>query len=183
MAKLLRMLLTCFLVSVALSVNEDSSGELVDGLNVDGMSSTFARSEEIHQESMAAISKSLSLEKAVEVVRNSSMMTPALAQVADMALAASSRKQPKGYAGVEGAKKMLNDMIYEAMLKYDEEIAKCTSYYAAQCAAMEVCRGQIAAANYIAANSRALILDASLYQQEPLLQFVALRPRGQSTLC
>merc|ERR1719379_609136 len=45
-------------------------------------------------------------------------------------------------------------------MKYDEEIAKCTEYYSKQCAAMEVCRGQIAASNYIAANSRALILDS-----------------------
>merc|ERR1712224_351883 len=51
-------------------------------------------------------------------------------------------------------------MIFEAMSKYDAEIAKCTEYYSEQCAAMEVCRGQIAAANYVAANSRALILDA-----------------------
>merc|ERR1719221_1651042 len=70
------------------------------------------------------------------------------------------RRAPVGYSGVDGAKKLLNDMIFEAMLKYDEEIAKCTDYYSKQCAAMEVCRGQIAGANYVAANSRALILDA-----------------------
>merc|ERR1719197_992618 len=70
------------------------------------------------------------------------------------------RKQPTGYSGVDGARKMLNDMIFEALTKYDQEIAKCTDYYSRQCAAMEVCRGQIAASNYIAANSRALILDA-----------------------
>merc|ERR1719353_2215190 len=46
------------------------------------------------------------------------------------------------------------------MAKYDSEIAKCTEYYATQCTAMEACRSQIAASNYIAANSRALILDA-----------------------
>jgi len=51
-------------------------------------------------------------------------------------------------------------MIYEAMTKYDAEIAKCTDYYAKQCALMEVARGQISAANFVAANSRALILDA-----------------------
>merc|ERR1719162_2669901 len=45
-------------------------------------------------------------------------------------------------------------------MKYDAEIAKCTEYYSKQCAAMEVCRGQISASNYIAANSRALILDS-----------------------
>jgi hypothetical protein len=46
------------------------------------------------------------------------------------------------------------------MLKYDAGIAKCTDYYAKQCALMEVARGQISAANFVAANSRALILDA-----------------------
>merc|ERR1740138_1380836 len=51
-------------------------------------------------------------------------------------------------------------MIFESMTKYDAEIAKCTEYYSKQCAAMEVCRGQISASNYIAANSRALILDS-----------------------
>merc|ERR1719253_750770 len=70
------------------------------------------------------------------------------------------RKQPKGYSGIDGARKLLNDMIYESMSKYDAEIAKCTDYYSRQCAAMEACRGQIAASNYIAANSRMLILDS-----------------------
>merc|ERR1719478_1635908 len=51
-------------------------------------------------------------------------------------------------------------MIYESMSKYDAEIAKCTEYYSTQCAAMEACRGQISASNYIAANSRSLILDS-----------------------
>merc|ERR1719238_844208 len=49
-------------------------------------------------------------------------------------------------------------MIFEAMSKYDAEIMKCTDYYSKQCAALESARGQIAAANYIAANSRKLIL-------------------------
>merc|ERR1719456_1983903 len=69
-------------------------------------------------------------------------------------------RQPKGYSGIDGARKMLNDMIFESMSKYDQEIAKCTGYYADQCAQMEVCRGKISAANFVAANSRALILDA-----------------------
>ena len=68
--------------------------------------------------------------------------------------------QPEGYAGIDGARKMLNDMIYKAMEKYDAEIAKCTEYYSEQCAAMEACRGQISQSNYVAANSRKLILDA-----------------------
>ena len=46
------------------------------------------------------------------------------------------------------------------MSEYDAEISKCTDYYTRQCAAMKACRGQIAASNYVAANSRALILDS-----------------------
>ena len=64
----------------------------------------------------------------------------------------------KGYSGVDGARKLLNDMIEESMEKYDKEIATCTAYYSSQCAAMEGCRGQIAASNYIAANSRSFIM-------------------------
>merc|ERR1719434_265019 len=111
---------------------------------------------------MHAISNSMSLPKAVDVLEKSSVSTPALVQAANLALGkqTSLRKQPKGYAGIDGARKLLNDMIYESMSKYDAEIAKCTEYYSKQCAAMEACRGQISASNFIAANSRALILDA-----------------------
>jgi hypothetical protein len=139
-----------------------SDGTLLDAMSVENMAMAFSRSEKVHQQSMASISRSLSLEKSVEVLNKSSKLTPALAQVTTMVLGgrAQLRKQPKGYSGVDGARKLLNDMIFEAMSKYDEEIAKCTDYYSKQCAAMEVCRGQIAGANYIAANSRALILDA-----------------------
>ena len=99
---------------------------------------------------------------AVQVIGKSSLATPELMQVANIALGKQSslRKQPKGYAGLDGARKLLNDMIFESMTKYDAEIAKCTEYYSKQCAAMEACRGSISAANYIAANSRALILDS-----------------------
>merc|ERR1719439_51050 len=69
-------------------------------------------------------------------------------------------RQPKGYSGIDGARALLNDMIYESLSKYDAEIAKCTDFYSKQCALMEIARGAIAAANFVAANSRALILDA-----------------------
>merc|ERR1719311_184495 len=65
-----------------------------------------------------------------------------------------------GFGGLNGARLLLNDMIFEVMVKYDQEIAKCTAYYAQQCALMEVARGQISAANYVAATARALILDS-----------------------
>merc|ERR1719482_1853146 len=69
------------------------------------------------------------------------------------------KKQP-GYSGIDGARKLLNDMIFESLSKYDAEIAKCTDFYSKQCALMEIARGAIAAANFVAANSRMLILDA-----------------------
>merc|ERR1719426_656160 len=104
----------------------------------------------------------MSSEKAWHVLEKNNLTTPALVEVAGGMFGKQTklRKQPKGYAGLEGARKLLNDMIFESMSKYDAEIAKCTEYYATQCAAMEGCRGQIAASNFIAANSRSLILDA-----------------------
>merc|ERR1719223_1982892 len=105
----------------------------------------------------------MSLTSAVQTLEKSNLSTPELMQVVDVAMGKGTknlRKQPKGYSGLDGARKLLNDMIYESMSKYDAEIAKCTDYYTRQCAAMEACRGQIAASNYVAANSRALILDS-----------------------
>jgi len=126
------------------------------------MEEVFIRSEEAHAQSMASITSSMSTTKAMQVLEKSTLATPDLMQVANMALGKQQnlRKQPKGYSGIDGARNLLNDMIYESLSKYDSEIAKCTEYYSKQCAAMEVCRGQISASNYIAANSRAVILDS-----------------------
>merc|ERR1719281_434599 len=112
---------------------------------------------------MDSILSQMSTENALQTLEKHNLSTPELMQVANMAMGKANknlRKQPKGYAGIDGARKLLNDMIYESMSKYDAEVAKCTDYYSRQCAAMEACRGQIAASNYIAANSRALILDS-----------------------
>jgi len=152
---------TAILVAVLISSGSSvfTDDDLV--LNVQAMETVFARSDKVHAEHMAAITSTMSVSNAVEVLQKHGLNTPALAQVTDMAVAgASNLRQPKGYSGLDGARKLLNDMIFESMTKYDAEIAKCTEYYSKQCAAMEVCRGQISAANYVAANSRALILDA-----------------------
>merc|ERR1719247_2978681 len=113
---------------------------------------------------MASIMKGMTVTNAVNVLEKHNLYTPALAQVTGIALKGKGnthlRKQPVGYSGIDGARQLLNDMIFESMSKYDAEIAKCTEYYSKQCAAMEACRGQIAASNYIAANSRSLILDS-----------------------
>ena len=115
---------------------------------------------------MAAIMQSMSSQKAWHVLEKNNLTTAALIEVTkglrtnNLRKATPQKEDPKkGYSGVDGARKLLNDMIEESMQKYDKEIAECTSYYSSQCAAMEGCRGQIAASNYIAANSRSLIMS------------------------
>merc|ERR1740127_163983 len=102
--------------------------------------------------------------KALEVLDKSTLTNPKLKQITGLLSNRQNLRKAlqghNGFGGLNGARLLLNDMIHEVMVKYDAEIAKCTSYYASQCALMEVARGQISAANYVAATSRALILDA-----------------------
>jgi len=67
------------------------------------MEQVVSRSEEQHQKSMDAISSTMSMSKAVEVLQKSTLSTPALVQATDIALAGNAqlRKQPKGYAGLD----------------------------------------------------------------------------------
>jgi len=148
---------------VALMMFGTASSSDVEAVSVIGMSNQamekiFARSEQTHQQSMAAIARGMTYPKAMTILRKNNLSSPALLQM--LGGKSNLRKQPKGYSGIDGARKLLNDMIFESMSKYDAEIAKCTEFYANQCAAMEACRGKIAAANYVASNSRALILDS-----------------------
>jgi len=154
------MKLLALLACAALASSEVGQLDLMS--NAQAMEQVFYRSEETHTQSMTAILSGMSPTKAMQVLEHSKLSSPELLQAANMALGNKNalRKQPKGYSGIDGARKLLNDMIYESMSKYDSEIAKCTDYYSRQCAAMESCRGQIAASNYIAANSRMLILDS-----------------------
>jgi len=127
------------------------------------MERVFARSEQVHSQSLATIMRSMSPRKALQVLEKRNLTSPALVQLTSHLHGKQSnlrKKQPSGYAGIDGARKLLNDMIYESMGKYDSEIARCSEYYSAQCAAMDECRGQISASNYIAANSRSMILDS-----------------------
>merc|ERR1719329_1871768 len=129
------------------------------------MERMFTRSEEAHQQSMDEIAKTLTFSKAMEVIQHSTLPAAASAFTKVTNLLAGSQNlrskaKDDGFGGLDGARRLLNSMIHEAMTKYDAEIAKCTDYYAKQCALMEIARGQISAANFIAANSRNLILDA-----------------------
>merc|ERR1719487_1973062 len=137
-------------------------------LSVEDMRNVFVRSAEAHANSLDKITKSLTLPKAIDLLHagsfsNSSQFEHIASLVAGGQLTKTSalrKKQPTGYSGIDGARKLLNDMIFESLSKYDQEIAKCTDFYSKQCALMEVARGQIAASNFVAANSRMLILDS-----------------------
>merc|ERR1719331_378373 len=106
----------------------------------------------------------MSSDKAWNVLKKNNLTSPALiemtSQSQDKQTNLRKSMQPKGYSGIDGARKMLNDMIWTSMSKYDQEIQRCTGYYASQCSQMELCRGQISQSNEVAANSRKLILDA-----------------------
>jgi len=115
-------LLCATLASNEVLVNDGS-------LNDKDMQQLFFRSEETHAQSMASIMDGMSPSTAVQIIGKSSLATPELMQAANMALGKQSslRKQPKGYSGLDGARKLLNDMIFESMTKYDAEIANVPS--------------------------------------------------------
>merc|ERR1719473_2206220 len=147
-------------------MDDTNSGKLSSMARLAAMEKVFARSQEAHAESIAAIAKTMSSDKAWKVIEKNNLTTPALIEVGVASGLLGKhrknnlRKQPEGYAGLDGARNLLNDMIYESMFKYDEEIMRCMEYYYSQCQGMEHCRGQIAASNFIASQSRTLILDA-----------------------
>ncbi len=57
------------------------------------------------------------------VLEKDYLTTPALVEVASNLRGAQLhlRKQPKGYAGLDGARKSFNEMILESMSKYDDK--------------------------------------------------------------
>jgi len=160
-------MITIIFLIVAVQAADEMSLEASLALSETSLKSleaSFARSDSEHSASMTTIMKGLSTQKAWNVLEKNNLTTPALMQLTEELQGKQSnlRKSTpgKGYSGIGGARKLLNDMIYESMMKYDAEIAKCTEFYASQCAALSVCRGTISQANYVAANSRTLILDS-----------------------
>jgi hypothetical protein len=143
-------------IGSAITIEGSTSGKA----SIEAMEHVFLRSEESRTNSMASIMRTMTPAKAVHILKEHNLETPALMQATKLALTKQSslRQSPTGYSALAGAKKLLNDMIFNASSKYDVEIATCTEFYTQQCAALEVCRGMISAANEICANSRALIL-------------------------
>merc|ERR1719498_836230 len=123
------------------------------------MLGAFSRSDAVHQQSMQEIARTLTLPQAIEKLQNSAYAK----NISSLIVGGKNLRTlnvANGFGGLDGARKLLNDMIFESMSKYDAEIAKCTDYYAKQCALMEICRGQISASNFVAATARQLILDS-----------------------
>jgi len=156
-------LFAAFSAGVTLASGEALS--LSSMTSIRAMEKVFLRSEKAHETSMAAISRQItSTEKAMAVLHKANKTTSALLQVAEVMTKKHDKhlrhKQPKGYSGIDGARKMLNSMIFESNTKYDGEIAKCTDYYSKQCGLMQASRGEISGANFLAAESRMHILDS-----------------------
>jgi len=149
----------------------------------------FERSDEAHSKSMEEISKTMSLTQAVKAVQHISRASSVNEIASFIGVARNLRVQNKdaqdGFGGLDGARMLLNDMIHESAAKYDAEIAKCTDYYSSQCALMETARGQISAANFVAANSRALILDAqaNINRCETLIPETKQELKDHNDLC
>jgi len=161
MAVKIQVVVMAFLASLAYATSAGS--QLTSMVTLKAMEQVFSRSEKAHSKSMATIMSNMSPKKALQVLEKSNLTTPVLLEITSHLHGKKTnlrKADPTGYAAVEGARKMLNEMIYVSTSKYDEEIAKCTAYYAEQCAAMGVCRGQIAASNYMASSSRGKILGA-----------------------
>jgi hypothetical protein len=150
------------------SVNVVSTAGLASEASLKAMEKVFARSEQVHSDAMANIMKTMSTDRAWHVLHKNNLTNPALLEVkADLnnhhhghLRKRVDPSNPKGYSGVEGARTMLNEMIYEQMLGYDQKITTCMNLYGSLCVEMELDRGEISAANYIAANAREIVLDA-----------------------
>merc|ERR1719359_743564 len=103
MAMMLSLLAGLVSLGATVSVNEVSQ----NGMALRAMEQVFTRSERTHEKQMAAIMRSMSIPKAVEVLQKHNLSTPALIQVTNMALGGHSshlRRQPKGYSGIDGAR-------------------------------------------------------------------------------
>jgi len=142
------------------STNSDAGGSLSD---IQNMKDVFYRSLDTHAQSMSSLMQSMSNKEALDILEKSNISSPALLEISKMALGQQRnlRASPKGYAGLDGARKLLNDMIYEAEVKYDEEINSCTDFYSKKCAALSAGQSDLLASNFIAASSRTLISHAT----------------------
>merc|ERR1719456_545780 len=98
-----RVIVAALLIHSAHSANEANMGEITSVASVEAMAEVFARSEQTHAESMAAIMKSMSTDQAWQVLDKNNLTDPALVNMKTGLIGKQVhlRKQPKGYAGLE----------------------------------------------------------------------------------
>merc|ERR1719253_2471206 len=85
------------------------------------METVFTRSDVAHREAMETISKSMSVETALEVAQKNSLAnstrSDAMAKVANLLAGGKHLRKgkgdDKGFGGLDGARLLLNDMIHE----------------------------------------------------------------------
>jgi len=80
------------------------------------------------------------------------------------------RANPQGYAGLQGAKNKLNEMIHETAVKLDLELIRCSTYQRSQLAYIEKLKQDISTFNAAAAAAASEMLRAqaeiSIYQEK-----------------
>ena len=107
-----------------------------------------------------AINHDLTTSQALETIEENGLDNTSVRKVTGLVATRHSLCSQKGPAALNTAREILSEMIKESATKYDDEITKCTSFYASHCSFMGIARSQTSAANYVATTSHALILDA-----------------------
>jgi len=155
-------LLTGFIAVPLQALDAEGLSAVSSDASLQTMEKVFARSELTHMQSMATIMKGMTLNKAWQIVEKSNL-TKLMKMKEDLGTKRTSLRKAdpqKGYGGVESARIMLNEVIYESMEKYDNAISECTAFYAKQCSDMKDCRAQIDSSNYMGAKARELVSES-----------------------
>jgi len=155
----------------AAGTNEALSMAVSASASLAHMKKYFVRSDEEHTSAMASISHSMDTTKALRVLEQHKLVTPALVQLANRVVTKHSGKHQRsflgtvkkgpGYGGFQPALDLLNSMVYESMMKYDKEAAKCTDFYSRQCGLLEGITSDISQSNFASAGCREKTSSAS----------------------
>lgn len=128
-----------------------------------------------HVQRIANKTNDMAVESALQVLKNHSNATLLLNLYAGVHTAFPRLRQrkmlnafelkvaqaPTGYSAVDGAMKMMNNMIEEAETKYEVELERCCSFDKSQSALMEATRQAISHANAMSASAKKEILEAN----------------------
>lgn len=123
-------LLVAFAVGSALASSEVSISQDSGMVSAKAMEHVFFRSEAAHSKSMASITGGMSAKSAWQVLQKSNLTTPALVELTNQHAKQSNLRKaaPTGYAAVDGARDLLNDMIFQSSEKYDKELLTAPSH-------------------------------------------------------